>query len=181
MRCGVERRIAVSIRIDDGLIKWHEDEFMAGKCGRNAVSVGGIQYPVRNHDDLAAPPLACQPQRSLPDIYRSGRGLDHNNDYINGLGLEAGQGADACFEVGDDDGATELGGAEQLLGRETTSRSTRFGVFDSADHGQTHAVGGIAAETVDELIPARRMTGALIVENLTNGCESFGLIVADPE
>ena len=53
-----------------------------------------------------------------------------------------------------DDEVISLNRSEQLLGGQATSRSTRFRVFDPADDGESHPVGSIGAETVEQRIPA---------------------------
>ncbi len=123
------------ISIRDGLIEGHEDELMTGKCRSDPIGVGGVKDAVRNNNHVTATSLSGKFQGSLPYIDRPRSRFDHDHDHVDGLDRQSSQGADPGFEVGDDDGATKLGGAEQLLGREATSRSTRFRVLDPAHYG----------------------------------------------
>ncbi len=163
---------------------------MHNRVARERVCDAGfvrcIDDPVRNDDHRTIAAFAGYSDSPLGNIDRTRSWFDNDDDDVDGVRRQSCEGADAGFEVSDDDGrggtgGTELGGAEQLLGRKTTSGSTGFWVLNSAHHRKSYTVRRVASEPIDELVPARRVLGSLVIECLANGSEALRLGVTDAQ
>lgn len=99
----------------------------------------------------------------MRNVDRSWCGFDDDERRVYRFVREAREGADPCFEVGDDDGVLRRYGAEQLLRRESASRSTWFGVLDPVDYCEADAVRGVSAVTLEDVRPGVGMFSVSLV------------------
>ena len=97
--------------------------------------------------------LTGREDSSLADIDRARGGFDDHQSRINGRIGKASQRANACLEVGDDDGVGSWNGAEQLLSGQATSRSIRLRVVDPVDDRQADPVGSVGSVCVEDVVP----------------------------
>lgn len=106
---------------------------MAGERCSQPTLIFSIRHLVRGDDDSTLLPFVCDGDGSCCHIHRARGWLDDHNGGVDRFVFQAGQCADPGFEVGNDDNTVGWNGAEQLLSGKTTSRSTRFRVFDSVN------------------------------------------------
>ena len=176
--CAIEWGHAPTVGIHDGRVIGDGDYLTTGYGRCDALEVVGPGDPVGHEHHASLVSFTGEFHGPLGNVDRPGCWLDDHDDHVDGCISEAGQGADAGLEVGDDHGLGGFSGgvygAEQLLGGKSTSRSTGFGVLDPAHHRQADSVGRIAAEPVDQFGPGPGMLaigGVLVVEGLAHGGE----------
>ena len=181
VRIVVDGRHAETVGFIDVSVGWYLDERQLPECLAYADPIVVIDDLVRHHDDAAVVLILRDCDRSAGDIDGARRGLDDDDRDVDGCRGEAGEGTDACFEVGDDGDALSGDGAEQLLGGKTASRSTGLGVLDAGDHRQTHTVRRVRAISIQDVAPGDRMLAITLIDAVTEGQETLGLEISDAE
>ena len=136
---------------------WHHDDLSARKRLDQPVTVSRFHDLVADDDHASLRLLLSHDNGTLSDIYRTRRRFGHDDRDIDGGLRKTCQRADPGFEVGNDDQVVIRNGTEQLLGRQTASRSTRVRIFDAGDDRQPDTIWCVGAESLEDVVPCCSM------------------------
>ena len=169
----------MAVRCDHHAVVGDADDVVSSESVSNASGVLFVRNLVRDDGDVALVAFGGDEHCSLADVDGARRGLDDHECRLDRSFGQAGQCADACFEVGDDDGVRFRYGAEQLLSGKPTSRSIRFGIVDSVDHREANSIGGVGPVCLEDVVPGVCVFLVAFVDLVAQRQEPFGFEIAN--
>ncbi len=121
----------LAVGFDHHWIGGDRDHFELGERRTDSLVVFVVGNFVCNNCDVALGSFGGNLHRPLTNIDRARGRFDDHQRVLDGLFGQPREGADSCFEVGNDNCVSVRYGAEQLLSGQATSGSIRFGIVDS--------------------------------------------------